>query len=74
MPLTYSSSVYIHCNGGKGRAATVATAWLMHRYGLSATEALARLRSRRKVTNLAKWSGILPVWRVLQQLERDVRP
>lgn len=72
--MTFRGSVYLHCFGGKGRAATLATAWVMHTRGLSAKEALAFVRQRRKVTNLAKWGGILPVWRVLKQLEAEARP
>jgi protein-tyrosine phosphatase len=74
MPLVHRGSVYVHCHGGKGRAATIATAWVMHSQGLSAEAALAYVRERRKITNLAKWGGILPVWRALKQFELDVRP
>eukprot|EP01147_Barroeca_monosierra_P003066 gene3066-5843_t len=60
-------TVYIHCNGGKGRAATVATTWLMYSENISPQKALVLLQSRRKVAQLDRLFGILPVWRVITQ-------
>ena len=41
----FDGRVLIHCVGGKGRSCTVAAAYLIHRYGLSDTEALERIRN-----------------------------
>lgn len=37
-------TIYLHCKAGRGRSATVAVCWLMHRDGLSAVDAEGRLR------------------------------
>lgn len=42
-----NGSVYVHCKAGRGRAATVAAAWLIMEYKLSAEDAQRRLKSVR---------------------------
>eukprot|EP00730_Choanoeca_flexa_P012942 TRINITY_DN4792_c0_g1_i3.p1 TRINITY_DN4792_c0_g1~~TRINITY_DN4792_c0_g1_i3.p1 ORF type:complete len:237 (+),score=22.77 TRINITY_DN4792_c0_g1_i3:126-836(+) len=64
--------VYVHCNGGKGRAATVATAWLMRFNRLGAKTALKMLKSKRKITDLSKFGGMLPVWHLLRRYEQHL--
>ena len=65
-------TIYVHCNGGKGRAATVATAWLMQHNAVSAKHALKLLKAKRKITDLSKFGGILPVWHLLQRFEQHL--
>jgi len=43
--------VYVHCKAGRGRGATLALAYLMCTYNLSATEAYKRLKAARRQVN-----------------------
>ncbi|EGD77432.1 hypothetical protein PTSG_08529 [Salpingoeca rosetta] len=67
-----NNTVYVHCNGGKGRAATVAAAWLMYRESIAPQDALKLLRTKRKVTKLDRLGGILPVWKLLHRFHAAI--
>ena len=62
----------MHCNGGKGRAATVAVAWLMYHDQIPAKVALKLVKAKRKITHLTKLGGILPVWKLLMKWEKKL--
>eukprot|EP00055_Hartaetosiga_balthica_P003992 m.9722 g.9722 ORF g.9722 m.9722 type:complete len:234 (+) comp3530_c0_seq1:86-787(+) len=66
-------TVYIHCNGGKGRAATTAAAWLIYRDNISVEEAYKRLKAKRKIANLQRWNGALPVWKALVRFHENIQ-
>eukprot|EP00052_Salpingoeca_macrocollata_P032421 m.5653 g.5653 ORF g.5653 m.5653 type:complete len:241 (+) comp3658_c0_seq2:142-864(+) len=62
-------SVYVHCNGGKGRSAVVVIAWLMQQHGWTKEQAFAHVRGIRNIANMPRLFGIFPQWRILAQFE-----
>ena len=46
--LSQGHAVYVHCKAGRGRSATIALCWLMYTYRIGPTDALRRLRDKRK--------------------------
>jgi protein-tyrosine phosphatase len=65
-----NKTVYVHCNGGKGRSAVIVIAYLMKRYKLTREEAYRSLRAHRKIANLKSMFGLKPQWRVLGHFAR----
>eukprot|EP00049_Salpingoeca_infusionum_P010027 m.170070 g.170070 ORF g.170070 m.170070 type:complete len:223 (+) comp14517_c1_seq2:685-1353(+) len=66
-------TVYVHCNGGKGRAAAVVCAWRMKVESRTPKQALDLLRTVRKVTKLNKFGGVLPAWRRLNEYSAFIK-
>eukprot|EP00043_Microstomoeca_roanoka_P001829 m.34880 g.34880 ORF g.34880 m.34880 type:complete len:234 (-) comp11071_c0_seq1:423-1124(-) len=68
-----NGAVYVHCNGGKGRAAAVVAGWLMHHQRISALQVEQLLLSRRPVTPMSKWGHLRPTWRLLQRYQTHLK-
>ncbi len=63
--------VYIHCNGGKGRGATVAIASLMALQDMPPEKAYAQVRQQRAIANMRRLFGVLPQWRAVAQFKHS---
>jgi len=63
-------SVYVHCNGGKGRSAVCTLAYFISQ-GMSAADAYALVASQRRITKLpTRLFGFpRPQWRALLRYE-----
>ncbi|KAM3477487.1 hypothetical protein MY5147_002668 [Beauveria neobassiana] len=56
------ANMLVHCREGISRSATVVIAYLMRKYGLSADEALAEVKAKRKVKPNSNFMDQLRVW------------
>ncbi|KAM3455743.1 hypothetical protein MY3296_002161 [Beauveria thailandica] len=55
-------NVLVHCRAGISRSATIVIAYLMRKYGLSADEALAEVKAKRRVRPNPNFMDQLRVW------------
>eukprot|EP00039_Didymoeca_costata_P007686 m.102726 g.102726 ORF g.102726 m.102726 type:complete len:233 (-) comp13783_c0_seq6:185-883(-) len=66
-------TVYVHCNGGKGRSSVATISYLMQVKGWSKEESYKFVKSKRKIANMKKFGGIMPQWRALKAFELSLK-
>ncbi|EGD76568.1 hypothetical protein PTSG_12618 [Salpingoeca rosetta] len=64
-------AVYVHCNGGKGRAPMVVAAWLVRHQQLTPEAAEATILANRRITPMSKWGPLRAHWRRLHEYYRS---
>lgn len=66
-------SVYVHCNGGKGRSAVCVICYLIHEHGWSPDQAFQFVKDKRKITEMKAWCGFHKQWRAVQRFTRELQ-
>jgi atypical dual specificity phosphatase len=66
-------SVYVHCNGGKGRSAVCVICYLIYKHGWSPNEAFQYVRGKRKIASLKAWCGLHKQWRAVKRFARELK-
>lgn len=67
------TSVYVHCNGGKGRSAVCVICYLILEHGWSPDEAFAFVRTKRKIADMKAWGGVHKQWRAICNFARNLK-
>jgi len=67
------SSVYVHCNGGRGRSAVVVICYLVYEKGWSPDEALQYVKERRSIAHMKGWGGLHKQWRAVKAFWRELK-
>lgn len=66
-------SVYVHCNGGKGRSAVCIICYLILEHGWSPDEAFQYVREKRKIADMKACCGLHKQWRAVKAFARDLK-
>lgn len=66
-------SVYVHCNGGKGRSAVCVICYLIHKHGWSPEEAFEFVKGKRKIAKMKAWCGLHKQWRAVKRFDRELK-
>lgn len=67
------SSVYVHCNGGRGRSAVCVICYLMYEKGWSPDEALQYVKAKRSIAHMKAWGGLHKQWRAVKAFWRELK-
>lgn len=68
-----NKSVYVHCNGGRGRSTIIVLAYLIKYKGMDPLGAFLQCKRQRKIAHLTMCCGIRPQWRCVKNFERHIR-
>lgn len=66
-------SVYVHCNGGKGRSAVCVMCYLIHEHNWTPDEAFQFVKGKRKIAKLKGWCGLHKQWRAVKRFARELK-
>jgi len=66
------TTVYVHCNGGKGRSAVCVICYLVYKHGWSADEAFKYVKGKRKIAGMKAWGGYHKQWRAVKRFTREL--
>lgn len=66
-------SVYVHCNGGKGRSAVCVLCYLIYEHNYTPEEAYDHVKSKRKIADLKAWCGVHKQWRAVKRFARELK-
>lgn len=67
------SSVYVHCNGGRGRSAVCVICYLVYEKGWSPDEALQYVKEKRSIAHMKAWGGLHKQWRAVKAFCRELK-
>jgi atypical dual specificity phosphatase len=71
--IKHGSSVYVHCNGGKGRSAVCVICYLIYERDWSPDEAFQYVKDKRKIASLKAWGGLHKQWRAVKAFWCDLK-
>jgi atypical dual specificity phosphatase len=66
-------SVYVHCNGGKGRSAVCVICYLIFEHNWTPDEAYSYVKEKRKIASLKAWCGLHKQWRAVKRFHRELQ-
>lgn len=66
-------SVYVHCNGGKGRSAVCVICYLIYERGWSPNQAFQFVKEKRKIAKMKAWGGLHKQWRAVKRFARELQ-
>lgn len=66
-------SVFVHCNGGKGRSAVCVICYLIYEHDWSPDEAFKYVKGRRSIANMKVCGGLHKQWRAVKRFARELK-
>jgi len=66
-------SIYVHCNGGKGRSAVCVICYLIYVHDWSPDEAFKFVKGKRKIAGMKAWGGLHKQWRAVKRFARELK-
>lgn len=67
------TTVYVHCNGGRGRSVVCVLCYLIHEHSWTPSEAYEFVRSKRKIAQMKTWHGMHKQWRAVKRFARELQ-
>jgi len=67
------SSVFVHCNGGRGRSAVCVICYLVYARGWSPDEAFLFVKEKRGIASMKAWGGLHKQWRAIKGFWHELK-